>query len=90
MGPIIHEIITGISDTLEETPPELISDIMEKGIYVAGGGALIHGIDKAISDATKMPVHIAEDPLTCVVRGCGNLLTNPSLLSKIRITKGVR
>ena len=90
LGPIIHEIITGISDTLEETPPELISDIMEKGIYLAGGGALIHGIDKAISDATKMPVHIAEDPLTCVVRGCGNLLTNPSLLNKIRITKGLK
>lgn len=89
LGPIIHEIITGISDTLEETPPELISDIMEKGIYLAGGGALIHGIDKAVADATKMPVHIADDPLTCVVRGCGNLLTNPSLLNKIRITKGI-
>ncbi len=90
LGPIIHEIITGIQDTLEETPPELISDIMEKGIYLAGGGALIHGIDKAISEATKMPVHIAEDPLTCVVRGCGKLLENPSLLNKIRITKGLK
>lgn len=90
LGPIIHEIITGISDTLEETPPELISDIMEKGIYLAGGGAMIHGIDKAVAEATKMPVHIAEDPLTCVVRGCGNLLTNPSLLNKIRITKGLK
>lgn len=90
LGPIIHEIITGISDTLEETPPELISDIMEKGIYLAGGGALIHGIDTAISEATKMPVHIADDPLTCVVRGCGKLLENPSLLNKIRITKGLK
>jgi rod shape-determining protein MreB len=90
LGPIIHEIITGISDTLEETPPELISDIMEKGIYLAGGGALIHGIDTAVSEATKMPVHIADDPLTCVVRGCGNLLTNQSLLNKIRITKGIK
>lgn len=90
LGPIIHEIITGISDTLEETPPELISDIMEKGIYIAGGGALINGIDKAVAEATKMPVHIADDPLTCVVRGCGNLLTNPSLLTKIRITKGIK
>ena len=89
MGPIIHEIITGISDVLEETPPELVSDIMERGIYLAGGGAMIHGIDKAISDATKMPVHIAEDPLTCVVRGCGMLLENPILLNRIRITKGL-
>ena len=90
LGPIIHEIITGVSDTLEETPPELISDIMEKGIYLAGGGALIHGLDKAIKDATKMPVYIAEDPLTCVVRGCGKLLEHPLLLNKIRITKGLK
>jgi rod shape-determining protein MreB len=89
LGPIIHEIITGISDTLEETPPELISDIMKKGIYLAGGGAMIHGIEKAVADATKMPVFIAEDPLTCVVRGCGKLLDDLVLLNKIRITKGM-
>lgn len=89
LGPIIHEIITGISDTLEETPPELVSDIMKKGIYLAGGGAMIHGIEKAVADATKMPVYIAEDPLTCVVRGCGKLLDDLSLLNKIRITKGM-
>lgn len=89
LGPIIHEIITGISDTLEETPPELVSDIMERGIYLAGGGALIHGIDKAIEDATKMPTVIADDPLTCVVRGCGKLVENPSMLNRIRVTKGL-
>lgn len=87
LGPIIHEIITGISDTLEETPPELISDIMKKGIYLAGGGAMIHGIEKAVADATKMPVFIAEDPLTCVVRGCGKLLDDLVLLNKIRVCK---
>ncbi|MDP3917930.1 MAG: rod shape-determining protein [Candidatus Woesebacteria bacterium] len=90
LGPIIHEIISGVSDTLEETPPELISDILEKGIYLAGGGAMIHGIEKAVADATKMPVFIAEDPLTCVVRGCGKLLDDQSLLNKIRITKGIK
>lgn len=90
LGSIIHEIITGISDTLEETPPELISDIMKKGIYLAGGGSLIYGIDKAIADATKMPVFVAEDPLTCVVRGCGKLLNDSLLLNKIRITKGIK
>ncbi len=89
LGPIIHEIITGISDTLEETPPELISDIMERGIYLAGGGSLIHGIDKAISESSKMPVFIAEDPLTCVARGCGKLLENPLMLNRLRITKGI-
>ena len=89
LSPTIQEIILGIKDTLEETPPELISDIMERGIYLAGGGALISGIDKIIKDATKMPVYVAEDPLTCVARGCGMLLDNPSLLNKIRITKGL-
>lgn len=88
LGPIIHEIINGVSDTLEETPPELISDIMERGIYLAGGGSLIHGIDKAMAESTKMPVFIAEDPLTCVARGCGKLLENPVLLNKLKIARG--
>lgn len=89
LGPTIQEIIAGISDTLEETPPELISDIMERGIHLAGGGSLIYGIDKAISEATKMPVFIAEDPLTCVARGCGKLLENPLMLGKLKITRGL-
>lgn len=89
LAPTIQEIITNISDTLEETPPELLSDIMEKGIVLAGGGSLIPGIDKTISESTKMPVWIADDPLTCVVRGCGKVLEDYSLLNKIRITKGL-
>ena len=90
LSPIIQEIIANIVDTLEETPPELTSDIMERGIILAGGGSLINGIDKIISEATKMPVWIAEDPLTCVVRGCGAVLEDPALLKKIRITKGLK
>ncbi len=89
LGSIIREITNNIVDTLEETPPELVSDIMEKGITLAGGGSLLPGIDKVISEATKIPVWIAEDPLTCVVRGCGKLLDDPHLLSKIRVTKGL-
>lgn len=89
LSPILQEIIVNIVDTLEETPPELTSDIMDRGITLAGGGALINGIDKAISDATKMTVNIAEDPLTCVVRGCGICLDNPELLKKIKVTKGL-
>lgn len=89
LAPTIQEIITNISDTLEETPPELLSDIMEKGIVLAGGGSLIPGIDKTISESTKMPVWIADDPLTCVVKGCGKVLEDYSLLNKIRITKGL-
>jgi rod shape-determining protein MreB len=88
LSPIIQEIIGNIVDTLEETPPELTSDIMEKGIVLAGGGSLISGIDKAISEATKMPVSIADDPLTCVVRGCGVCLEDNGLMNRIRITKG--
>lgn len=90
LDPIIREIITSIKDTIEEAPPEIVSDIMEKGITLAGGGALLGGIEKAISDATKMPVAIAEDPLTCVVRGCGKVLDDPALLRRIRITSGLK
>lgn len=87
LSSIIQEIITNIVDTLEETPPELTSDIMEKGITLAGGGSLIAGIDKLISESAKIPVWVADDPLTCVVRGCGICLENPDLLKKIRVTK---
>lgn len=89
LSPIVQEIVANIVDTLEETPPELTSDIMERGITLAGGGSLITGIDKIISEATKMPVWIAEDPLTCVVRGCGVCLEDATLLKKIRVTKGL-
>ncbi len=89
LSPIIQEIIGNIADALEETPPELISDIMEKGIFLAGGGALFPGIDKMVADATHMPVYVAEDPLTCVVRGCGICLENPGLLKKIRVSRGL-
>lgn len=89
LGGVIQEIVASIVDTIEETPPELANDIVEKGIVLAGGGALISGIDKLIGDATKMPVWIAEDPLTCVVRGCGKLLDDPTLLRKVRVTKGL-
>lgn len=89
LSPIVQEIIGNIVDTLEETPPELTSDIMERGIILAGGGSLIAGIDKAVSEATKMPVWVAEDPLTCVVRGCGFCLEDNGLLKRIRVTKGL-
>ena len=89
LTPVVQEIVANIKDTLEETPPELISDIMEKGIVLAGGGSLLGGIDKAISDATQIPVWIADDPLTCVVRGCGKLLEDGAFLGRIRVTRGL-
>jgi rod shape-determining protein MreB and related proteins len=82
----VNLIVNDIRETLEETPPELISDIMNRGIVMAGGGSLLTGIDKVISEETKMPVIIADDPLTCVVRGCGAVLSDSSLLTKIRLT----
>lgn len=78
-----NQIIENIKITLETTPPELVSDIYEHGIVLAGGGALLRGIDKEIAQATKIPVRIADDPLTCVVRGTGILLSDPELLEKI-------
>ncbi len=89
LSPIIQEIVGNIVDTLEEIPPELTGDIMERGITLAGGGSQISGIDKVISEATKMPVWIAEDPLTCVVRGCGICLEDNGLLKRMRVTKGL-
>ena len=88
LAPVIQEIVRNIVDTLEETPPELVSDIMERGIMMAGGGSLLYGIETVVTEATKMPTYIAEDPLTCVVRGCGAILEDLSLLKRIRATRG--
>jgi rod shape-determining protein MreB len=87
--PVVQEIIGNVVETLEETPPELVSDIMEKGIIMSGGGSLLTGIDQLVSEKTKMPVFIAEDPLSCVVKGCAFLLEHPKLMSNIRVTKGL-
>lgn len=86
----IDEIIENIAEVLEETPPELLSDILERGILLTGGGALIKGLDKKLSDKTKMPVFVDEDPLTSVVRGCAKLLEDIDLLAKVKITGGLR
>jgi rod shape-determining protein MreB len=90
LAPVITQIITAIADTLEETPPELVADILKNGIVMAGGGSLLYGIDKAVSEATKMPVWIADDPLTCVARGCGKVLSNEQLLQKVKVVGGLR
>lgn len=89
LAPTVHEIVDNIKNALEETPPELVSDIMESGIMMAGGGALLSGIDTVVSDVTKMPVYIAEDPLTCVTRGCGRVLEDIKLLNQIKVTRGL-
>ena len=83
MSKTIYQIIDNIKNTLESTPPELVADIYEYGIVLSGGGALLRGLDKEIAQATKIPVRLAEDPLTCVVRGTGILLSDQELLEKV-------
>lgn len=85
LATVIHDIIEGITETIEETPPELLGAIMEHGIVLAGGGSLIRGMDKLIATEVKMPVWVTEDPQTAVVRGCGKLLDDPDLLRKVKI-----
>ena len=72
----VSTIVSEVRAALEETPPELVADIMEYGITLAGGGAMLRGLDKRIAAETKMPVHIAEDPLSCVARGAGMMVEN--------------
>jgi len=85
MADSINEIIEIIKQTLEKTPPELSSDIAEKGIVLSGGGALIKNIDKLISMKTGMPVYIAEEPLDCVVKGAGKTLEDLERLKHVLI-----
>ncbi|MCI8470858.1 MAG: rod shape-determining protein [Clostridia bacterium] len=86
----IGKIVEIVKSTLEKTPPELASDIMEKGIMLAGGGALIQNLDKLLSAATGMPVYIAENPLDCVVRGTGKTLEDLERLKTVLINSRKR
>ena len=86
----IKKIVEVIKITLEKTPPELASDIMEKGIVLAGGGALIKNLDKLLSIRTEMPVYIADDPLDCVVKGTGKTLDDLERLKTVLINSRKR
>lgn len=85
MSESINEIVEIVKTTLERTPPELASDIMEKGIVLAGGGALIKNLDKLLSEKTGMPVYVATDPLDCVVKGTGKTLEDLDRLKTVLI-----
>ena len=76
----VYTIIHAAKNVLEQTPPELAADIIDKGIVITGGGALVDGFDKLLSHELKVPVFVAESPLTCVVEGTGILLDNVHLL----------
>lgn len=85
LEPSLVEIINAVRDTIEETPPELVADIMDQGIVLAGGGALLLGIEVRLAAETNMPVRIADDPLTCVVRGTGIILQEVDSLEKLLV-----
>ncbi len=78
----IRAIVDATKTTLEHTPPELASDLIDRGIVMAGGGSLLRGIDKLIAEETGLPVHIADDPLTAVVLGTGQTLNMPLRLRR--------
>ncbi|MFN3780618.1 MAG: rod shape-determining protein [Candidatus Kapaibacteriota bacterium] len=89
LEPTLKEIVDAILRLLEKTPPELAADIYNTGIVLNGGGALLKGIDKLVSEHTSLPVHISEDPLKSVVLGAGKVLENISNYSTVLI-RGVR
>jgi len=82
-----QQIVDTIKDTIEETPPELVADIMDQGIVLAGGGALLQGLDRRVSEATQMPVHVADDPLTCVARGTGKALEDLDAMERTLVAE---
>ena len=81
----VDAIVEAVRQSLERTPPELASDILDRGIILTGGGALLRGLDKRLKQETNLPVVVADDPLTCVVRGCGAVLENMMKYEKVVI-----
>ncbi|PID59659.1 MAG: rod shape-determining protein [Ignavibacteriae bacterium] len=83
----ITQIVEGVKQTLERTPPELSADILDRGLIITGGGALLKGLDQRIKMETSLPVHIAENPLTAVVNGAGKAIENMNKFSQVFIRK---
>jgi len=79
---VLEAVVNAVKEVLEKTPPELASDILNNGIVMTGGGALLHGLDMLLSQQTNLPVHIADDPISCVALGTGKALNNISYLSQ--------
>jgi rod shape-determining protein MreB len=79
----VQAILESIRVSLERCPPELSADLIERGVVLAGGGALLRGMDQLISEETALPVHVAEDPLSAVVEGTGHILEETELLRKV-------
>lgn len=90
LSPIFTQIIQAIADVIEEAPPELLGDLMERGILLTGGGANLAGLDQLIVERTHMPVIVSDDPLTTVVRGTGKVLEDVSILERVKVTGGLK
>ena len=82
----ISVLVNSIKAAIEETPPELVADIMHRGIMLVGGGSLLRGLDRLIAEETKIPVKVAEDPLSAVVRGTGIILEDIDALSEVLVS----
>ena len=90
MSENIEEMVEAVKYTLENTPPELAADIMETGIMLTGGGALIKGLDRLITETTGIPCHVAEYPLDCVAVGTGRMLDNIKTVSYTHLYEDVK
>ncbi len=86
----VNAIVESVRHTIEITPPELVADIMSTGIILAGGGALVRGLDRRLAQETRFPVYVAEEPLTCVVRGAGEVLEEAAILQKLQARLSTR
>jgi len=86
----VHTIVDAVRATLDQTPPELAGDIMDRGIVLTGGGALLRGLDERISHETGMPVHVAQDPLSAVVLGSGKCVEEFEALQQVLVAENVR
>ena len=89
LAPVVQQIVQGILDTLEETPPELVADILQHGVVLAGGTSMLRGLEAMVAAETKMPVWRMEDPMTGVVRGCGKVLEDLALLKRVKVVRGL-
>lgn len=85
LAPSVRVIVNNIKSAVEETPPELVADLMQRGITLAGGGALLRGLDKLVYEMTEIPVNVADDPLTAVCRGCGVVVEDLETLKDVLV-----
>jgi rod shape-determining protein MreB len=86
----LHSIIDAVRTTLDQTPPELAGDIMDRGIVLTGGGALLRGLDERLRHETGMPVHVAHDPLSSVVLGSGKCVEEFEALQQVLVSETLR